>query len=188
LIEVLTTPEPRLRQGDIIEKIEYIQSVEEVDGTIVVNKILFPLVMVLTQDCDLTWDYESRKDTSGNDDKQLISVIVAPLYNYEHLIRGEHLSDIGRTMAKFSPDMKKTDNKTLRHNDNPRYHYLEFARTVQIVNSVIDFKHYFSVNAEYLKARKAEGFVCSVSELYREQVSLRFANFLSRIGLPDPLT
>jgi hypothetical protein len=70
-------------------------------------------------------------------------------------------------------------------NDYPRYHYIEFPDDIQITPSIIDFKHYFSVNVPYLKKLKSENFVCKVSELYREQITLRFSNFLSRIGLPD---
>ena len=77
-----------------------------------------------------------------------------------------------------------TKYKNLIDNEIPRYHYLKFSEDIPIVSSIIDFKHYFSVDIEYLKKHINENFVCQVSELYREHISQRFANFLSRIGLP----
>ena len=177
----------RIQQGDILKDVEFIESVTITNGDISISKIIFPLVIVLTQDCDLTWDYDSRqKDNQKcNQDKFLFSVLVAPLYNYEHFIMGDHLSELGQKMALISRNKNKTDNKNLRNNENPRYHYLEFDESVQIVNSVIDFKHYFSVNVEYLRKHKEDNYICTVSPLFRERISQRFSNFLSRIGLPS---
>ena len=67
----------------------------------------------------------------------------------------------------------------------PRYHYLEFPENIELVPSVIDFKHYFSIHVKYLQKLKRHNFVCTVSELFREDISIRFSSFLSRIGLPD---
>lgn len=136
----------RIQQGDILSNVEHIEAVTEHDGIIKISKIVFPLVMVLTQDCDLTWDYDSRNTDSSNQDKYLFSAIVVPLYNYEHFVDGQHLSDLQQQMSKISRKLTKTDNKNLRKNEAPRYHYLEFEPNVPIVNSVIDFKHYFTVN------------------------------------------
>ena len=71
-------------------------------------------------------------------------------------------------------------------NENKRYHYLNFAQDVELVESVIDFKHYFTVTVNYLNSIREEKYVCSIESLYRELILQRFSNFLSRIGLPDP--
>ena len=174
-----------LQQGDIISDVDYIESLNVENGKIKISKITFPLVIVLTQECDLTWDYESRINSSGNQDKYLFSAIVAPLYNYEQFIEGEHLSELNQKMAKISRKPTKTDNKNLRQNETPRYHYIEFPDEVPIVNSIIDFKHYFTVNIGVLQEYKKSNYICTVGDLFRERISQRFANYLSRIGLPD---
>ncbi|MFC2036999.1 hypothetical protein ACFLYD_03370 [Chloroflexota bacterium] len=112
-----------------------------------------------------------------------MSVLVAPVYNAELLFRGQHLSELGMSMQVINH--KRTPGKYLKDNQLPRYHYLEFPPPVQIVPSVIDFKHYFTVSVEYLEEAKEPRYVCSVSPLFREDVSQRFANFLARIGLPE---
>ncbi len=172
----------RVCQGDIISNVEFIEYAVEKNGQIEISKIKFPYVYVLTQDCDLEQEFNNR--TSSNNDKHLISVIVAPLYNIEHVYDGVHLSEIGLQMQTIHKSSSKSENKILKQNNNPRYHYLEFPQNIRIVNSVIDFKHYFTVNNNLLFNYKKNHFVCKVSELYRENISHRFSFFLSRIGLP----
>ena len=53
MIKVNSDPSSPLSQGDIFRDVEYIEFYEEVDGDIAVQKIIFPLVVLLTQSCDL---------------------------------------------------------------------------------------------------------------------------------------
>lgn len=176
----------RVCQGDIFKNIEYIEYTVEKEGEIEISKIVYPLVIILTQDCDLAQDHTFRwgKEKKKTQDKYLLSSLVAPLYNVEHVLKGNHLSELGLNMCVFD---SKTQKNNLRINEIPRYHYLEFPPEIPIVPSVIDFKHYFTANILYLSKIKKENFVCKVFELYREDISQRFASFLSRIGLPDEI-
>jgi len=187
MIKVIKENNPRICQGDIFKDIELIEYADINDeGIVEISKITFPYVVVLTQDCDLEQDFNNRaQETPSNQDKHLISIIVAPLYNIEHIYSGKHLSELNLQMQIITKNQSKSTNQFLRKNLNPRYHYLEFAEDVPIVNSVIDFKHYFTVNNNYLGELKLPNYVCKIAELYREQVSTRFANYLSRIGLPN---
>lgn len=175
----------RLIQGDVIRSVEYLEYVSEKNGNLEVSKVEFPLVVVLTQDCDLAQDYKFRwsRQQTRNEDKWLLSVLVAPIYNAEHVYTGEHLAELGMTMSTIS--RKRSQGQFLRNNEIPRYHYVDFGDAVPIPPSVIDFKHYFSVNVLQLKKHKRNNFVCRLGELYREDVSHRFSSYLSRIGLPD---
>lgn len=176
----------RVSQGDVFRDVECIEYVAERRGVLEVSKLVFPLVIVLTQDCDLAQDAGSRKRSAGllgNDDKKLLSVIVVPLYNAEHVFHGQHLSDLGYTMEPINK--KRTPGTTLMQNERPRYHYLDFPADVPIVPSIADFKHYFSANVTYLERIRPKSFVCRLSELYREDLSQRFAAYLARIGLPE---
>lgn len=184
VIQATRSSSTRVSQGDIIRDVEYVEYVEERDGIIEVSKIVYPVAIVLSQDCDLEQDYKFRlsKDETLTHDKYLLSVLMAPLYNAEHVYLGEHLSDLQLQMERINKN--KTPGEFLRKNDRPRYHYLEFPQNIPIVPSVIDFKHYFSVNVPLLERLKATSFVCSVSPLFREDIAHRFASFLARIGLP----
>lgn len=184
MIQVKRENGERITQGDIYKNVEFIEYIAEKDGNIEVSKVVFPYVVVLTQDCDLAQDHTFRWSEKGkpNQDKWLFSVLVAPLYNLEQIFSGEHLSELNMAMSTIS--RKKTPGKNLLQNETARYHYLEFPQDVSLVPSVVDFKHYFSVNVVQLKQQKAEKFVCQVGELYRENLSHRFSSYLSRIGLP----
>ncbi len=174
-IEAIKNEEERICQGDIIANVEHIDLIAESEGVIEISRIVFPLAIVLTQDCDLK--YSSEK---------LLSVLVAPLYNAEHVYEGTHLSELRIGMGPINK--KKTEGEYLQKNERPRYHYLDFKTEIPIVPSVIDFKHYFSVNVDHLQKIKESNYICTISELFREDISLRFANFLARIGLPEPKT
>ncbi|MBO0137395.1 hypothetical protein J0673_13895 [Vibrio sp. Vb2736] len=184
MIQVKRENGDRITQGDIYKNVEFIEYVTEEGGNIEVSKVVFPYVVVLTQDCDLAQDHTFRwsEEPKPNQDKWLFSVLVAPLYNLEQIFTGEHLSELNMSMGVIS--RKKTPGKNLMQNETPRYHYLEFPQEVALVPSVVDFKHYFSVNVVQLKQQKADKFVCQIGELYRENLSHRFSSYLSRIGLP----
>jgi hypothetical protein len=174
----------RASQGDILRDIECIERVVERSGIIEVSKIIFPLIAVLTQDCDLEQNarYVGPQKPSS-DDKRLFSVLVAPLYNAEHVFAGTHLADLGLQMTLINK--KRTPGETLMKNETPRYHYLDFPEDVPLVPQIVDFKHYFSLSTAYIEQERARQFVCRISALYREDLSQRFAAYLSRIGLPE---
>ena len=185
-IKVRIGREPRIRQGDVYRDVKFVESVIEEEGVIRVARIIFPFVVVLTQDCDLEQDYKARygrKDRPPNQDKFLISVLVAPLYNLEHVVTGEHLSKLEIQMSPV-PRTGQTGSRLLQ-NKRPRYHYLSFPSEVPLADSIVDFKHYFSVTVEYLKRVKQKDYVCNIAPIYREDLGQRFASFLSRIGIPE---
>jgi hypothetical protein len=183
MIKVRRSRSSRICQGDILRDVEFIEYAVERAGKIEVSKVVFPLTIVLTQDCDLEQDYRFRRSPATTQDKWLISVLMAPVYNVEHVYDGAHLSELGIQMERINKN--RSPGQYLRNNERPRYHYLEFPEAVPVVPSVVDFKHYFSVNGLYLRKLKLRNFVCTISDLFREDVSVRFASFLARIGLPE---
>lgn len=178
-----------INQCDIFRDVEYVEYAIENEDTIEVSKIHFPYAIVLTQACDLQQDHDAKQrlieEGKGNQDKFLISAIVAPIYNFEDFLQGEHLKQLGMKMVAF-PGRSKSPTKNVVDNENKRYHYLRFDERIPIVESIIDFKHYFTVSVNYLTNIYKTHYVCSVDSLYRELILQRFSNFLSRIGLPEP--
>ena len=172
----------RLSQGDILRDVEHVEYVAEREGVVEVSRIIFPFAIVLTQDCDLEHDHVFRQSEapSGPQDKWLLSVLLAPMYNAAHVFAGEHLSGLNMYMQTIPSRPKHV----LKNNETPRYHYMEFTEDVPMPPVVVDFKHYFSVNLEYLKRLSVSKFVCQVPTLFREDISDRFAAYLSRIALP----
>jgi len=182
MIKVNKEINERVCQGDVIRSVDYLESITESDGTVEISRVIYPLIVVLTQDCDLEQDFTYRLDPQRTQGNCLVSVLVAPLYNAEHVFAGEHLLDLD---IKCSPiNRKATEGDYLRKNERPRYYYLDFPPETGLVPCVVDFKHYFSVNVEHLRLLKQSYFVCKVAELFREALSFRFASYLARVGLP----
>ncbi len=175
-------------QGDIYRDIECLEYIKEEKGVLEISKISYPYVMVLSQVCDLRSDYLNRKEVKKKpektQDKFLIFALVVPLFNADQFIRGEHLSEVDLTM-RGGMDWESTEGNKIMNNQLPRFHYLEFPKDVNIVNSVMDFKHCFTVSIETLYRLRAKNFVCTVPPLFREDISDRFAFYTARIGLPE---
>lgn len=182
MIKVISNRPNRIYQGDIFRDVEYIEGYSISEKDVEISRIIFPLVIVLTQDCDLSQDSLFRSSQDKSQDKYLISVLVAPLYNAEHFFEGNHLDELSMVMQKIK--IGSTVGNKLIQNETPRYHYLKFSEDIPLPPTIIDFKHYFSVNINSLMKIKKSNCVCQVSELYREDISHRFSSFLSRIGLP----
>lgn len=179
-VAVKRTRNTRICQGDVFRDVECIEYVSEKRGIIEVSKIVFPVALVLTQDCDLEQESGSRLKAMRSN--TLLSVLVAPLYNAEHVFQGEHLVDIG--IKAETINKRRSPGEYLVKNDRPRYHYLDFPENTPVAASIADFKHYFSVHVSYLESIRRTNFVCRLSDLFREDVSQRFAAYLGRIGLP----
>jgi hypothetical protein len=125
-IRVETKRKRRIAQGDVFRDVECIEYVAERRGIIEVSKVVFPLVVVLTQDCDLEQDARYRNPKMKRpptDDKRLLSVLVVPLYNAEHVILGTHLDKLHMTMTTISK--KSSEFNFIKNNERPRYHYID---------------------------------------------------------------
>lgn len=186
----------RLSQGDIYQNITYIEKISSIDDYLEIHQIVFPNVVVLTQDCDIQ---QHLSDINKTKSSQLFSVIVAPLYNISHFITGEHLSNFNIKGESFTTSKSKgtelfntgiyinSKGMSLVNNEIPRYHVLDFSNEdTELPICVVDFKHYFSINADFLENEKNCDFICTLNPLYRELLTQRFSNYLSRIGLPNP--
>jgi hypothetical protein len=168
----------RVDQGDIVKDIAFTEYTVEDKGVLLVSDIIFPLCVVLSPACDLDHDYGVRVGRKGVSPRKLmISVLVAPMYNADHLYAGTHLKDIEIECPRLSA-------KRISQNEDPRYHHLAFPDDEAIVDQVVDFKHYFTVGTQYMIDAKRSRFACRLSTPYREDLSQRFAAWLSRIGLP----
>ena len=169
----------RFYQGDILKDLSFVVG----DSGITKEKdiIYLPYAVILSQDCDMQHDFNCRKD-SKNQDKFLLSLLVCPSFNLEDFANGNHFP--GWKMETFSAKLISR----IKNNDiYRRYHFL--PATVELKYSipdlVLDFKHFFTLPRDFLYKQRREIYVASVNEIFREELSQRFSNYLSRIGLPE---
>lgn len=179
----------RIHQGDIFKYVPFYESYIEKGGGFELTVLEFPTAIVLTQECDLEQNarerecfQESNVEPHRMHDKFLVSLLCAPVYNAEQFFSGTHLSELDIKCERKTSDQRKY----IKSNREPRYHYIELDGDTELVPSVIDFKHYFSVSLLYLESG-IHNRICSIKPIFRESISQRFANFLSRIGLPEQI-
>lgn len=179
---VKTQQSERIAQCDIFENIEIIESVTVDDNKLHINRINFPYVICLNQDCDLESDYRDKNEGQHCKDCQLLHLIVAPVFLFEEFLDGVHWETIFSAVRK----QKRTDTsiRKIMNNEDPRFHFLHFPEGDRLPEMIIDFKHFFTINTEELY-KMVSNRLCCMDELYREKISQRFAYYISRIGLPE---
>lgn len=179
----------QVHQGDIFRNIKCIEKADETNGEIIISTITYPYVIILSQECDLREDFEVRSEIQNYDeiiyaDKLIEHVLAVPLYNLSHFVEGKHLESLGYSMSTAYIKRTSTAYNNLLQNVVPRYHYFSLPAYAEMVDCVADFKHFFTVSLAYLYSVKDEQSQISIDIPFRERISQRFTNYLSRIGLP----
>lgn len=180
-----THTKERIVQGDILRDLTFFEwngfqyeALEEFK----LKKRKLPYLAILSQDCDLEWDFKNRNEVDMEDqDKFLQSVLVCPAYVAEEVRGGTHLAELKLKMKRFNSDLWGK----VKINSDPRYHYLKKDSDYQIPDLVVDFKHYYTIRRDVLYELYQNHYLASLNELFREELSHRFSFYLSRIGLPD---
>ncbi len=137
--------------------------------------------VVMSQDCDLQHDHEERTAEPEITDKIIPTVLVCPAYVYETFVKGEHISGTRKRSFSSSREREKLEGNT----EFPRYHFLKSGTEFAVPAFVIDFKHFYTIPVDILQAHLPDSYLATVNELFRENLSQRFANYLSRFGLPE---
>jgi hypothetical protein len=163
-----------LRQAEIITGLRQ-YSYDPVAGEGV--EVPHPYVIVLSQDCDLLWDFEAR---GKQEPPHLNGVLLLEIW-------------LGSEKGSRLPGSDVW--KRIKQNKDDRYHFLEAAPpTLDLVNSglpemVVDFKRYFTLPPEEIYrqfALGAQGAVrrCRLEMPYREHLQSRAGFYIQRVMLP----
>lgn len=172
----------RIKQGDILIDVEhFIYSQEEKS----ILKFIYPYTIVITQDCDLEQDFNARNVTLLQD-KFLDSTLLIPAFLSEDLKMGTHLSMLDLQRQDWSTFSSKSDKwSNITGNENKRFHCLNKDESLGIPELIMDFKFFFTLPHTQLNSIYNKSYMASIKALYREDLSSRFAHYLSRIGLPN---
>lgn len=171
----------RLYQGDIFKDLKFVTG--DPETTTEKDIISLPYAVVLSQDCDLQSDFNFR-ETNQNQDKFLLSLLISPAFILENFAKGEHLGNWKMNTFNNGQIEKIKNNDSFK-----RYHYLKGELLFSVPELVIDFKHFFGLPRDFLYKEKKNKYIASLNEIFREELSQRFSNYLSRIGLPElPIT
>ena len=165
-----------LRQGEIISGLVQHVYDEESRG---VDAIQHEYVVVLSQDCDLLWDYQRRQDNVA---EVLYGVIFCQAKTADRIRQEQGINS--RTW------------RILIQNREERFHALERVPPENDLLGnglgplVVDLKMIFAVNPSvvYKQLRLGSGAVrrCRIDVPYREHLQTRAAFYFQRVALPQP--
>ncbi|MDC0935902.1 hypothetical protein OAS39_06420 [Pirellulales bacterium] len=169
-----------LHQGEVLSNVRIYERLSSDTETAKFTEVTHPYCVVVSQECDLQWDYDARY--SGENEVQsprLLPHILCCTAATEEEIRSSRSlkSDLWRRVKK---------------NKDDRYQYLEACGTeldavgTGVPALVLDFKRYFTLPTSDLYEQLSSGAemrYCLVSP-YVEHLSLRFAFFQARVALP----
>ena len=188
---VKSDPISGLRQGELLSNvIETLCDIRSLTND--VPEFLertHPFAFVLSQDCDLDWDFTAR--LSQQKLQRLIpNVLLCEVKRAK--VQAQTIVD-----SEGSRDSNRSRIWTrIRQNKDERYQFFESIEKChdlqeddkKIGELVIDFKRYFTVPTDELYVRIKYGETkrrCRLVHPYLEHLSSRFAFFQSRVALPE---
>lgn len=171
-----------LRQGEIIGGLYEYRPVMQADGVgnggaVQFEKVTHPFSIILSQDCDLLWDYEARNEKAA-DDKVLFHILICPLYSKEEI--------------RNSRDLKSDQFRRIQHNNEERYHRFAdgpIRGTENVLPELYgDFKSVFSLPTNFVYYLINTGQVLRNGYLqspYLEQFTHRLYAFMGRVPIRE---
>ena len=165
------------RQGEILSDIRRyrVDPASVADDLPAVIAVLYPLAVVITQDCDVT---QQGRPAAGSD-PHLPCILLAEVTTAEHL-RGQK-------------DVNTSTWKLIRQNREERYHFLEAvpkecdSAGEGLGELALDFKRYLAVPTDELYALVDANCArrrCVLHSPYMEHLCNRFGAYLGRVALP----
>lgn len=151
------------------------------------KRIIHPYTIVITQDCDLDWDYKKR----FLDDEAGSKILPSKLLN------SVLLCEVGTAQEIRNSKDHKIDSKTwnlIKSHRHERYYFLEKIlaqydlKEEELPELTVDFKKAFGIPAEYLYKQIELGIANRRTFLespYGEHFSQRYHSFHGRIALPS---
>ncbi|MDF5724187.1 MAG: hypothetical protein PUP91_27720 [Rhizonema sp. PD37] len=176
-----------IRQGEILTGVIQLKPIlgesspnfENVD----LERKIHPYVIVVSQDCDLDWDYTARQ-TNSQPNKLLNSIILCEVYAAQEI-----------RSNKINPEMNAQQWNLVKTNRHEQYHFFEKVppecEVIQqgLPELTVDFKKVFGIEAEFLYKQ----LVIKISQRrtvlvspYLEHFSYRYRCFHGRVALPFP--
>lgn len=173
-----------LRQGEILTSViqykpvvnKLLQEGEELSF----NAVLHPYAIVVTQDCDLDWDYRARQTENSQPSKLLNSIILCEVAT-------------ARETRDATDNINSAAWKLVVSHRHERYYFFEkippTCETEQegLPELTADFKKVFCIDGETIYSHIKLGIVkrrAVLASPYLEHFSRRYHSFHGRVALP----
>ncbi len=189
-ISKATIPEfgEQICQGDVFKNVKYSYIDSEDDESVDIIEFEFPYAIIISQACDVISMEKMIDSSTGKPSKFMPSILLCPIYNKDTAKKGDHIKEAFDTLKiNFdAEDVYKSDDYKVSQRD---WHYRFHSLTIEVENkeiikdAVVDFKHYFSIPMTYLIKHKSDR-ILHIDNLFSEQLTLKFATYLSRVAIP----
>ena len=176
-----------LRQGEILTGVvQYTPSVNDLSQSqqtqeLFFNAITHPYVIIVTQDCDLDWDYKYRNSQDISLSKSLNSVILCEI-------------DTAQKIRHSTDNMNRKEWDLVESQRHERFYFFEkiparYEREKEgLPELTADFKRVFGMDSNTLYRQIELGMVkrrTVLSSPYLEHFSRRYYCFHGRVALPS---
>lgn len=189
-------PDAGINQGDVFTDVRYAFIDTEKEDSIEIVEYTFPYAVVVSQSCDVCFMDEFERSDEKAPLKFMPSILMCPIYSFDQVKTSDHLSGIYSELGYKYPKEKNyfvgDDRKVTQKDQHVRFHWLNISLTNKendevtpfISEAVIDFKHVFSIPMKQLRSIREEQRVCTLNELYIDQIVNKLCAYIARIGLP----
>lgn len=171
----------RIEQGDLLKDVPISQIISENKDTIETIDIVFHHMLVISQDCDLEQFFGAQERDKIHMNQYLHNVILLPCFYRDEIERGTCSDFVGIEQDALS---KKQIDK-IKKDEILRYQYIRDNNPLAIPELFIDFKAYYTLSPNYLYGMYKNRYMATINALFRERITQRYANYISRIGLPN---
>ena len=191
--------ETQLCQGDIFSHVKYAYIDNEEADIVNVIEMEFPFAMIISQACDVIAMEKIVREKRGKSTKLMTSILMCPIIDGTMLKNGAYAEDFFTEFQISKVTSKKDEDRVYDGKDKAiaerdwhyRFHLFkaycyEAGKSKELLfdSMFFDFKQYFTVPITYLLKNKKNR-ICTLEELYAEQITLKFATYLSRVAMPD---
>jgi hypothetical protein len=180
-----------IRQAELLTSISEFQAITEADGAnaeIATRKVEHPLVVVMSQDCDLERDFNLRhpedKEPPSREDAEVSPSALS------HILLCDAHEESG--LKQRLPDgLGSNDFRRIAQNQNERYHRIDSAgirgTDVEVEPLFLDFRRHFSMPCPDLYNQLASataGRTARLPAYYLHDLNHRFYSYLARVAIP----
>jgi hypothetical protein len=180
-----------LRQGEILSGV--IQLHADVStlplepNELAIEEKLHPHAIILTQDCDLDWDYKARRE-QGDENKLQLKTVPSIMFCEllpEDVLR-QNLRNAGVRASKLWD--RVVQNRDERYHWIPRVDAADDRAGEGLSPLVADFKRTFTIPTDeaYIRLQLGTRRRTTIEVPYLLHLSHRFGFYMSRVALPDP--
>lgn len=180
----LSKQDSSLRQGEILtEVVQYIPIIDKLSESpqkLSFESIIHPYAIIVTQDCDLDWDYKARNEKGDKPEKLLNSIILCEISTAREV--------------RNTDNMNSKDWKLVSSHRHERFYFFEKIPIEHDLEQeglpelTADFKKVFGIDSANLYSQIKIGTLKRRSILespYLEHFSRRYNSFQGRVALPS---